>query len=405
MAIFAIITLNLFLRFFRLNVPPFVYLDEKNFFVPAAKSLLTQSTEPPYTIISFGKVLIASGIRLFGDNPWGWRAPSALFGILAAVIVYLFAKKLFESQTVGITAVILFTFETAWFVNSRVAMVEVFFATFVILAFYLLWLFIKDRRNYFLITSSVIFGLALATKWSALFPILSAIISISFVSKLDASKKITAVLALLITCLTVYFIALLPFIWQSGIDQFILKHKQIWHYQTLWLPQNFQKAAPYIPKFEYVKDTLQNPLLWLVDKPGTYLEEAQNGQVREILFIFKPVIFWPGLLLLLVSLVKGFKDSDLRLLLMPLVFASSYLPWFFSPRFSIPYYLLFGITALIINLAFYINILREKIPLVSYFYLFLVILFFILYYPLISFIPVSKDYLSLLTKLWQFPVP
>ena len=69
MAIFAIITLNLFLRFFRLNVPPFVYLDEKNFFVPAAKSLLTQSTEPPYTIISFGKVLIASGIRLFGDTP------------------------------------------------------------------------------------------------------------------------------------------------------------------------------------------------------------------------------------------------------------------------------------------------------------------------------------------------
>ncbi|HEY7933537.1 MAG TPA: glycosyltransferase family 39 protein, partial [Solirubrobacteraceae bacterium] len=34
------------------------------------------------------KLVIAGGIRLFGDGPWGWRVGSVLFGLIAMVALY-----------------------------------------------------------------------------------------------------------------------------------------------------------------------------------------------------------------------------------------------------------------------------------------------------------------------------
>ena len=69
-----------------------IYFDE-TWYVPTAREILKSGVvlhpeHPP-----LAKLLIAAGLRMFGDNPIGWRAMSALFGALtlAAVTIWSFA--------------------------------------------------------------------------------------------------------------------------------------------------------------------------------------------------------------------------------------------------------------------------------------------------------------------------
>ncbi|MFC1847813.1 glycosyltransferase family 39 protein [Chloroflexota bacterium] len=85
---------------------------------------------------SLGKLFISSGIRIFGDNPWGWRMPSAIFAITSVALFYFISRKL-AGRFVASLASILFIFETLNFVHSSLAMLDVFSLTFMLLAFML----------------------------------------------------------------------------------------------------------------------------------------------------------------------------------------------------------------------------------------------------------------------------
>ena len=66
----------------RLAIPTTPFFDEVHY-LPAARAVLelnlaTNVEHPP-----LAKQIMALGIALFGDNPWGWRLPSLLFGTLA----------------------------------------------------------------------------------------------------------------------------------------------------------------------------------------------------------------------------------------------------------------------------------------------------------------------------------
>src|SRR5258706_3054733 len=54
-------------------------------------------THPP--IAKLGMVI---GMKIFGENSFGWRIPGALLGVGSVFLVYLIAKKLFEDEMVGL---------------------------------------------------------------------------------------------------------------------------------------------------------------------------------------------------------------------------------------------------------------------------------------------------------------
>jgi len=136
-----IVLLNLFLRLFRLDSPNFAYFDEKNFFLPVIRNSLQGlpdfSNEQPQLV----KYIIVQSIRLFGDNPLGWRIPSAIFGILLVLATYFLAKKIFGGKSIPLLSALFLTFEFSLFIHSRIIMMEVFFATFVIFGFPLRFFF------------------------------------------------------------------------------------------------------------------------------------------------------------------------------------------------------------------------------------------------------------------------
>ena len=75
-----------------LTVVTHPYFDEVHY-LPAAREFLTLGTFINREHPLVGKELIALGIALFGDNPWGWRLLPTLFGTLA-----LFAARKAVSQ-------------------------------------------------------------------------------------------------------------------------------------------------------------------------------------------------------------------------------------------------------------------------------------------------------------------
>lgn len=154
------------------TTPEKFYFDEVHY-VPAARQMLEpimpnpmlNPMHPP-----LAKQLIALSIRTFGDVPLGWRYPGVLFGALSIVAVYLCGLVLFAAQGPAVAASLLAFFNQMVFVQSRIAMLDIFalaFGLFAIAAF--MHGFRKARPHLWFSLAGLGFGLSAACKWSGLF--------------------------------------------------------------------------------------------------------------------------------------------------------------------------------------------------------------------------------------------
>jgi dolichyl-phosphate-mannose-protein mannosyltransferase len=71
-------------------------------------------------------MLIAAGIAALGDSPAGWRCTAALAGALALVGVYAWVLALRGRPSLALWAASLTAFNQLLFVQSRIAMPDVF---------------------------------------------------------------------------------------------------------------------------------------------------------------------------------------------------------------------------------------------------------------------------------------
>ena len=155
-----------------MTTPEKFYFDEVHY-VPAARQMLEpvmprpmlNPMHPP-----LAKQLIALSIRIFGDVPLGWRYPGVLFGSLAIVAMYLCGLALFAAQGPAIATALLAFFNQMVFVQSRIAMLDIFALTFGLLAIAaFMHGFRKVRPHRWFALAGLAFGLAAACKWSGLF--------------------------------------------------------------------------------------------------------------------------------------------------------------------------------------------------------------------------------------------
>jgi len=135
---------------------------DENHYVPEAKSIIDREELDNLEHPPLGKIFIAAGIDIFGDNPFGWRIFSVLFGVAAIILFYLICQKLTTNKYIPLIATFIFAFENQSFIQSSMAMLDVYSLTFMLVSF---WLYL--RGNYAL--SGVALALATLAKLSGVF--------------------------------------------------------------------------------------------------------------------------------------------------------------------------------------------------------------------------------------------
>ena len=167
------------LRLIWLDKPPGLLIFDESYYVNVARIILRLPQQPnvfPNAIPGIdsvnqehpllAKLLIALSMSIIGDNGWGWRIPSVVFGLLSIFVLYLLLKKTAKSPMIALMGTFLFSFDTLVFVHGRIATLDIFVLGFMLLGFY--WYF-SNRMN----LSAL--GMALATlcKISGLYGILT----------------------------------------------------------------------------------------------------------------------------------------------------------------------------------------------------------------------------------------
>ena len=184
--------------------------DEKHY-VPQGWQVLTGGDwiedNPGYGLVvhpPVGKWMLAVGEWMFGYGPMGWRVMSAVSGIVIVLAVYLTVRRLARSTLVGALAGVFAICDGVLFVQSRMGMLDIFQALFVVLAFAAI---IADRDQmrarmhrvwsqgriddspfgprlgfrWYRFTAGVMLGLACGTKWSGLyFVVFFTLLSLGF---------------------------------------------------------------------------------------------------------------------------------------------------------------------------------------------------------------------------------
>lgn len=368
-------------RFVLLGEPDGIVFDE-TYYVDDARSQLAHGAEEGFAVHPpVGKWLIAAGIALFGDAPFGWRAAAAAAGTILVLLTYLTARTLLTTVGAAALAGLLVAVDGLLVVQSRIAMLDIFVALFVVLG---VWLLVLDHARPtsrevlrpFLLLAGVTFGLAVATKWSGLLGLLGAalfVLGAELARRRRIEGRITAAPLRLVALLTIAFV-LVPTTayattwgpWLVGyahthqgaedcvVDDEVLDpcpvplgervaglvhhHGAMWRFHIdldaehpyksrAWTWPLMTRAIVY--HWEACPHDRATPDPEAEEQPEACV--VDEGNAEEILAIGNPAVWWVALLAL-IPLTVGAVRRDGRALLILCFWACLYVPWLIIDR-------------------------------------------------------------------------
>jgi predicted membrane-bound dolichyl-phosphate-mannose-protein mannosyltransferase len=307
-------------------------------------------THPP--LAKLGMVL---GMMIFGENSFGWRIPGALLGVGSVLLVYLLAKELFKDEIVGLLSAAIFSLDGLALVMSRIGMNDSYILFFALLSIYL---FVKQKD----FASALSFGLAMASKWSALWAV--PILIVLWLRRKNKFRVQTFFCFLLLP-FTFYLLTYLPmFLTGHNLSIWWGMQEQMWWYHT-----SLRATHPYTSSW-WSWPLLIRPIY-------LYTSEEVRGMVARIYAMGNPLVFWFGLMSVVISAVFAFAERNRNLGLVVFGYLIFFVPWAVSPRIMFLYHYLPSIPFLAIATGY---ILRRT-PKLIFAYLFICLFAFIYFYP------------------------
>jgi dolichyl-phosphate-mannose-protein mannosyltransferase len=337
-----------------------------------------------------GKLTIGLGIEAFSMSSFGWRITSALAGIGVAVFTALMAQLLLGRPVWTFVAGLLVAVDGLNVVQSRVALLDIHLAFWVTLGFLLLlldrrWIGRRtDRRgptaepapdvppadpdsppadpvpaaapprvpSPFLrpwrLAAGAAFGAAMAVKWSGAMAIPAAVLltyiwettrrrqegrtgGSAFVRALGL-ETLGVVVAFAIVPVVVYALTWVPWIvhFDASLADFLTQHRDMWNYhRDLRATALDASTDTFTPTHAYYsKAWTWIPML----RPVSYFVEDLGPDIRQILAIGNPVLFWGTMWTIPYCAWAWWRKRDWTPGFVVVAFAGLYLPWFLVSR-------------------------------------------------------------------------
>ena len=334
---------GLILRLWNLDSPKGKVFDEI-YYATNAESLLQNGIEidsksglaqfivhPPT-----GKWLIASGIKLFGYNEFGWRFAAAIVGSISIILMYFTAKKLFNNKLLSVFATALISLDGLHLVHSRIALLDIFLLFFIqiaVLAFL--------HSKYWI--SALSLGLACSVKWSGLYVLIALAFYVLVLdirrnrylgSQFPIREMIRKSLFFRFLQFGIFPVSIYVASWFSwfvtntGWDRNYSYNPlfSLWHYHSeiLNFHTKLTEEHPYSA----------NPWSWLIQgRPTSFFYETPKSCggascSQEILALGTPILWWAATLALLVTIGYWVSKRDWQAEILLVVIGASYLPWF-----------------------------------------------------------------------------
>ena len=355
-----IVALAAGLRLWNLSFPPITIADEGYYATDAANYLgggvsyvpapfATIPEESTWMHPPLGKELIALGVGPLGPTPLGWRLPSAVAGVAGVLLIYLLALTLWRSVAWAGLASFLVAVDGLHVVLSRLAMLDVFLALFVTAGF----LFVArelspDRRTGAawsarfggpeVLLAGVMFGCAVAVKWSGAFPLVLA------GGILAANRRPIRAIAVSFVAvpLLVYVASYVPFWITHGPD--VVAFVRL---QGHMLARQLGTTSP--------NPLASSPLSWppmlepLVAYPSS-IGPIDPGAVR-IVAVGNPALWWGFLTAVPLVVWSALRRADRAARLALLGYLSLWAPWLLFGRTEYLYYMTPAVPFMAIGLA------------------------------------------------------
>jgi len=342
--------------------PSKIMFDEVHY-VPAAHAILDLDGPRNVEHPMLGKELIATGIAVFGDNPFGWRIVPSLAGTATVLGVFAFLWLFLGTMRPALIGAALALLNQTIFIQARTAMLDIFLGAFLLWGLVLmLWAMQGQGRAVWWrwIAASAVLGLATGVKWSAIPYIALAAAAFLIIRTRDARiarKPLATVLtgkdqphwnglpalpalALLgAVSITFYFLTFFPAFFYAreplSLSGLFAQQWEMYALQT-------QVLKPHT----YQSDWWTWPLLI---RPIWYFYEWDDGAQRGVLLIGNPVVMWGGLLAVLACYWAWFKEKAIRPLAVALLWTASLAIYVVIPK-SLGFYYYYHLSGIFICL-------------------------------------------------------
>lgn len=349
-----------------------------------------------------GILIISLGIILFGMNPFAWRFMSLASGVFLLPLIYLLAQKIFNNRRLSFFATLLMALDFMHFTISRLAVIEPFVTLFLLLGIYffhnyLSFRFVNWRKAYRnLFYAGIYFGLAVATKWTAMFSLLFIFAYGIKVELFDVERYhhklalfkliLLWLLIWLIIPFGIYLLSYIPFFIIAKPDNIwsLFGHLQyvMWHDHTVLMVQGKNPGARW---WTWPLDLFpQSIYFWF---------NPTSLRSHSIVLMGNPIIYWVSILAIPSFAYYCFRAKYSKFLLV--VICALWLPYIFIKRVELLYYF-YAITPFVfIAISWWLSRLYSASSYgkkLVYGYFLLVGLAFIMFYPVISGIEINRTY-------------
>jgi dolichyl-phosphate-mannose--protein O-mannosyl transferase len=391
-AFIAIFAFSAFFRFYHLSKPSDQVFDEV-YFPVFAHDYITHTdffdSHPP-----LGKLIIAGGELVIGNDPLGWRLMNAITGLLLLGVIAGFTYSLTKRWQAALLATFLVAIDPMALVESRIGVINIYLAFFSLLSLWFFWRWWQGKQKPFdLALACLSFGFASAVKWIGIGALGASVAYIIAAYILRFAPPIKW------RWTQLFYLLLIPLAYLVTFIPDLLHGQDFWW----WHSSAYNYHAHLTATHPYGSNWWSWPIvyrpLWL------YYKTAGTNMVTGMIEIGN-VVTWIGGLIILVgamlALLKTYlrrwtKDTGLvsRNAFLFITYVALYLPWIAISRVKFIYHYFVPVLLLLVFLGITLDDwFKTKSPnrIVAWFILGSGLAFFLFFLPLLLCLPISMHY-------------